>query len=115
MPPLFSHSRVETGVVQGWPCDGPVTSPFGARDIEAHAEGHSGVDIGAAEGAPVHAPAPGLVRDVFIDAWRGTPWDAFKDWYWPTSRHGWRRLTALGRGAEWLRQSNDQLGQRSRC
>ncbi len=76
---LFPHTRIDAGVLHGWPCDGPITSPFGARDIEAHAEGHSGVDIGAAEGASVHAPAPGLVRDVFIDARRGTPWDGFKD------------------------------------
>lgn len=80
---LFPGSRVvdEGGAVrlEGWPCAGPVTSPFGARDHAAHAEGHTGVDIGAAEGAPVYGPAPGVVRDVFIDARRGTAWDAFKD------------------------------------
>lgn len=79
MPVLFPNTRAEGGAVRGWPCDGTITSPFGMRDIEAHAEGHSGVDIGAAEGTSVYAPARGLVRDVFIDAWRGTPWDGFKD------------------------------------
>lgn len=79
MPVLFPRTQVDYGVVRGWPCDGPITSPFGARDIEAHAEGHAGVDLGAAEGTPVHAPAAGLVRDVFIDARRGTPWDGFKE------------------------------------
>jgi len=79
VPLLFPQTRVQTDVLKGWPCDGPITSPFGARDIEAHAEGHAGVDIGAGEGTLVYAPAAGLVRDVFIDAWRGTSWDAFKD------------------------------------
>ena len=75
MPVLFHRTRIADGVVQGWPCDGPITSVFGARDMEAH----SGVDIGAAEGVSVCAPASGVVRDVFTDARRGTPWDAFKD------------------------------------
>ena len=79
MPVLFPRTRVEADIVQGWPCAGPITSPFGARDMAAHTEGHAGVDIGAADGTPVHAPAPGLVRDVFIDARRGSPWDTFKD------------------------------------
>ena len=83
MAVLFPESRVveEGGAVRldGWPCTGPVTSPFGARDHAAHAAGHAGVDIGAAEGAPVCAPAAGLVRDIFIDARRGTAWDTFKD------------------------------------
>lgn len=76
---IFPHTRIEDGVLSGWPCDGLITSLFGARDIEAHAEGHTGVDVGAAEGTPVSAPAAGIVRDVFIDARRGTSWDAFKD------------------------------------
>ncbi|MSP23445.1 MAG: M23 family metallopeptidase [Dehalococcoidia bacterium] len=79
MPVLFHRTRIAGGVVQGWPCGGPITSMFGARDTEAHVEGHSGVDIGAAEGVSVCAPASGVVRDVFIDACRGTRWDAFKD------------------------------------
>lgn len=79
MPVLFPRTRVNAGIVRGWPCDGLVTSAFGARDIETHTDGHAGVDIGAAEGTRVLAPAAGLVRDVFIDARRGTPWDAFKD------------------------------------
>jgi murein DD-endopeptidase MepM/ murein hydrolase activator NlpD len=75
---LFPRSWPSVGWLQGWPCAGPITSAFGARDIEAHAEGHTGVDIAAGAGTPVHAPAPGLVRDVFIDSRRGTPWDGFK-------------------------------------
>lgn len=79
MPVLFPRTRAEAGVMHGWPCEGPITSLFGARDMAAHSEGHSGVDIGAASGTPVLAPAAGLVRDVFIDAQRGTAWDSFKD------------------------------------
>lgn len=79
MPVIFASTVIEDGRVGGWPCDGPITSNFGARDIEAHAEGHSGVDIGATEGTPVFAPARGVVRDVFIDSRRGTAWDGFKD------------------------------------
>lgn len=79
MPPFFPYTHVEAGTVRGWPCEGVITSPFGIRDVEAHAAGHSGVDIGATEGTPVRAPASGIVRDVFIDASRGTPWDEFKD------------------------------------
>ncbi len=77
--PLFPHTRIGAGVVRGWPCEGPVTSQFGAHDIAAHVEGHTGVDIGADSGTPVLAPAAGFVRDVFIDALRGTPWDSFKE------------------------------------
>lgn len=79
MPILFLRSRPEGSILHGWPCDGLITSPFGVRDIAEHAGGHTGIDIGAAEGTPVHAPAAGVVRDVFIDARRGTAWDGFKD------------------------------------
>lgn len=79
MPVIFAGTVVEDGRICGWPCAGPITSNFGVRDDEAHAEGHSGVDIGAAQGTLVYAPVHGLVRDVFIDARRGTAWDGFKD------------------------------------
>lgn len=79
MPLLFPETHVKGSHVRGLPCDGPITSAFRARDIEAHAAGHSGVDIAATEGTRVSAPAGGVVRDVFIDAWRGTLWDGFKD------------------------------------
>ena len=79
MPVIFAGTVVEDGRIRGWPCAGPITSNFGVRDIEAHAEGHSGVDIGAAEGTSLHAPACGVVRDVFLDARRGTACDGFKD------------------------------------
>ncbi len=40
-----------------WPVNGVLTSKFGIR----HGRRHDGIDIGAAEGAPVHAAAAGKV------------------------------------------------------
>ncbi|MBI1733870.1 MAG: M23 family metallopeptidase [Candidatus Rokubacteria bacterium] len=46
-----------------WPVRGPVNSEFGRRlsPWTATTEFHGGVDIGAREGTPVHAAAPGTV------------------------------------------------------
>ena len=46
-----------------WPLRGPINSDFGSRRSPwtTDAEFHSGLDIGAAIGTPVHAPAPGTV------------------------------------------------------
>lgn len=49
-----------------WPADGPETSGFGLRRVlngEPRSP-HSGIDIGAAEGSAVRAPAAGVVADV---------------------------------------------------
>ena len=45
------------------PVAGPVTSPFGARTspTTGSQEFHEGMDIGAAEGTPIRAAAPGTV------------------------------------------------------
>jgi murein DD-endopeptidase MepM/ murein hydrolase activator NlpD len=47
------------------PVEGPTSSPFGLRRFfnEQARNPHSGLDIAAAEGAPIHAPAPGTVLD----------------------------------------------------
>jgi murein DD-endopeptidase MepM/ murein hydrolase activator NlpD len=48
-----------------WPILGPITSGFGEREDPILGMGtgefHKGVDIGARDGTPVHAPAPGRV------------------------------------------------------
>lgn len=49
-----------------WPATGPETSGFGLKRIlngEAKSP-HSGIDIGAPAGTPVHAPADAVVADV---------------------------------------------------
>lgn len=61
-------------MVHGLPVAGVVTSVFGARDMDEHVEGHSGVDIAAEAGTAVRAPADGLVRDVFSLAIAGAAW-----------------------------------------
>jgi murein DD-endopeptidase MepM/ murein hydrolase activator NlpD len=44
-----------------WPVNGPITSPFGGRNIGNGYEFHPGVDIGAATGTPIRAAAAGTV------------------------------------------------------
>ena len=54
------------GVDFTWPAKGPETSGFGLHRVlngEARSP-HSGIDIGAPTGTPVHAPADAVVADV---------------------------------------------------
>jgi murein DD-endopeptidase MepM/ murein hydrolase activator NlpD len=44
-----------------WPAAGPVLRPFSLAEDEYAAGQHRGIDVGAAAGEPVHAPAAGTV------------------------------------------------------
>ncbi|MGZ4493619.1 MAG: peptidoglycan DD-metalloendopeptidase family protein [Nocardioides sp.] len=55
-----------------WPVVGPVTSPFGWRihPIFGYRSLHDGIDIGAACGTPIHAPANGrVIQEYYQTAW----------------------------------------------
>jgi murein DD-endopeptidase MepM/ murein hydrolase activator NlpD len=81
----LAHWSDDTAVTLDFlkPADGPLSSPFGLRRYfnEQPRKPHSGLDIAAGEGAPIHAPAPGTVIDtgdfffngntVFIDHGQG--------------------------------------------
>ncbi|MFA7297088.1 MAG: M23 family metallopeptidase [Dehalococcoidia bacterium] len=70
----FAQTRHDGLLVRGLPLDGVATSVFGARDMDAHAAGHSGLDLAAEGGTAVRVPADGVVRDVFSLAIAGAPW-----------------------------------------
>ena len=72
---ILSESQALTGVVGGsgstgsgngslsWPCAGTVVSPFGYRihPILGYRKLHTGIDIAAAYGVPIHSSAAGTV------------------------------------------------------
>jgi murein DD-endopeptidase MepM/ murein hydrolase activator NlpD len=60
---MIRAGRVLASLPSRWPVRGPVNSEFGVRSSpwSALGEFHSGVDIGAALGTPVLAPASGIV------------------------------------------------------
>lgn len=66
----IAAARTEISSVEGWrrrftaPAIGPITGIYGSQRILAGTPvaPHAGLDIGAAEGAPVLAPADGVVR-----------------------------------------------------
>jgi murein DD-endopeptidase MepM/ murein hydrolase activator NlpD len=61
---ISKAGRVLASLPSRWPVRGPVNSDFGKRTspwAESGREFHSGLDIGAARGSPVIAPAPGTV------------------------------------------------------
>jgi murein DD-endopeptidase MepM/ murein hydrolase activator NlpD len=67
-----STSSLNSGGFLDWPVSGPVTSPFGWRThpIYGYRSLHDGIDIAAACGTPIHAPAAGRVlQEYFQTAW----------------------------------------------
>ena len=70
----FDRSEATAVELIGWPVHGIITARFGATAIPAHAAGHTGVDIAAAVGTPVYAPASGVVKNVFSLHIEGEPW-----------------------------------------
>jgi murein DD-endopeptidase MepM/ murein hydrolase activator NlpD len=53
-----------------WPVDGPIRSAFGARSDPFSGEGafHTGIDLGAPKGTPVHCTADGVITSA---GWSG--------------------------------------------
>ena len=58
-----------------WPISGPITSSFGEREdpVLGNGEGefHTGIDIGATQGTPIHATAAGVVESAEGDGGYG--------------------------------------------
>lgn len=44
-----------------WPAQAPLTSPYGLRTLGSRIDMHHGVDLGVANGTPVHAMTAGVV------------------------------------------------------
>lgn len=60
---LRRAGRVLSSLPSRWPLQGSINSEFGSRTSPwtGDAEFHSGIDIGAPPGSPVHAPGAGVV------------------------------------------------------
>ena len=88
------------GTVTGYPCNGDVSSLFGANDMDLHAEGHNGTDIAAGQGTAILAPCDMVITDVFsLDVVSTDPLfqqikDLFGNSVWATIGEDWRVMFA---------------------
>ena len=88
------------GTVTGYPCNGDVSSLFGANDMDLHSEGHNGTDIAAGQGTPILAPCDMVITDVFsLDVVSTDPLfqqikDLFGNSVWATIGDDWRVMFA---------------------
>ena len=97
-----------------WPADGPLLRPFSLAADEYAAGQHRGIDVGAAAGEPVRAPAAGIVsfvgpvpsggRALTIQTGRRLRRDA------APARLGRRRARKLGRGGRGRRPGRRERG-----
>jgi murein DD-endopeptidase MepM/ murein hydrolase activator NlpD len=73
------------GTVSGYPCEGYVSSLFGATDMAEHDNegGHNGTDIAADQGTPLYSPRAMTVTDVFsLDVVATDPlYIQLKEWF----------------------------------
>lgn len=102
-PATLSQAPGGGAYFTGLPLSGPVTAVFGSSGIPEHAGGHTGVDIAAATGTPVRAPAPGVVTET------ATGSGVFGNFVVLAHAGGWKTLYAhlshlqVARGARVLR------------
>jgi len=90
------------GTVTGYPCNGDVSSLFGATDMAEHDNegGHNGTDIAAGQGTAILAPCDMVITDVFsMDVVSTDPMfqqikDLFGNSVWATIGDDWRVMFA---------------------
>jgi murein DD-endopeptidase MepM/ murein hydrolase activator NlpD len=85
-----------------WPCEGRISSPFGARTLFGSADFHRGTDIAASLGTPIAAGADGVV------IWSGTK-GSYGNLVIVDHQNGY--LTYYAHCSQLLVQAGDQVAQ----